>query len=70
MGRVTEFIEFINAKKIPDEEEMKFMYSHLSKTEKLKKIRKKYRKEINAKQKSKAKEDGSQKKAELLFYLL
>ena len=44
MGRVTEFIEFINADKIPDEEEMKFMYSYITKTKELKKIRKKYKK--------------------------
>ena len=62
MGRVTEFIAFINAEKIPDKEEMSFMYSYLTKTEKLKKTRKEYRKKINAKQKSKAKEVGSEKK--------
>ena len=46
MGRVSEFIEFINKKKIPDKEEMSFLYSHISKTKKLKKARKKYRKGI------------------------
>jgi hypothetical protein len=46
MGRVTEFIEFINSDTIPTDEEMKFMYSHLSKTEKLKKTRKEYRKKL------------------------
>ena len=46
MGRVTEFIEFINREKIPDKEEMQFMYSHISKTKKLKKVRKKYRKKL------------------------
>ena len=50
MGRVTEFIEFINADEIPTDEEMQFMYSYITKTEEIKKIRKKYRKkqkEIN-----------------------
>ncbi len=41
MGRVTEFIDFINSKPIKSEEERKFLYSHLSVTDKLKKIRKK-----------------------------
>tara|TARA_R100000808_G_scaffold24916_1_gene59341 strand:- start:3462 stop:3620 length:159 start_codon:yes stop_codon:yes gene_type:complete len=46
MSRVTEFIEFINSETIPTDEEMEFMYSHLSKTEKLKKTRKEYRKNL------------------------
>jgi hypothetical protein len=49
MGRVTEFIEFINADEIPNDEEMNFMYSHITKTEKLKKIRKEYRKKVKEK---------------------
>ena len=44
MGRVAEFIEFTNAAEIPTDEEMNFMYSHITKTEELKKIRKKYKK--------------------------
>jgi len=49
MGRVTEFIEFINADPIPAEEEMQFMYSYITKTKELKKIRKEYRKKIKEK---------------------
>ena len=58
MGRVAEFIEFINADEIPTDEEMKFMYSHITKTEELKKIRKKYKK------KRKEKSDGCKEKRE------
>tara|TARA_R100001594_G_scaffold4877_4_gene16108 strand:+ start:84 stop:260 length:177 start_codon:yes stop_codon:yes gene_type:complete len=46
MSRATQFIEFINSDTIPTGEEMKFMYTHLSKTEKLKKARKEYRKKL------------------------
>ena len=46
MGRVSEFIAFINEDKIPTEEDMKFLYSHISKTKKLKETRKKYKKNI------------------------
>tara|TARA_R100000315_G_C5094935_1_gene54503 strand:- start:35 stop:205 length:171 start_codon:yes stop_codon:yes gene_type:complete len=56
MGRVTEFIEFINADEIPTDEEMNFMYSHITKTEKLKKIRKEYRKKV------KESKNGNEKK--------
>ena len=49
MGRATEFIEFINSEIIPNDEEMEFRYSYLTKTKKLKKARKKYRKNIKEK---------------------
>ena len=39
MGRVTEFIDFINRKKLPDSEEQTSLYTHISITEKLKEIR-------------------------------
>ena len=51
MGRVTEFIEFINREKIPDEEEMESLYSYISKTKKLKKVRKEYRKNLTKEKK-------------------
>ena len=42
MGRATEFIDFINSKPIRSEEERDFIYSHLTVTDKIKEIRKKY----------------------------
>ena len=45
MGRLSQAFWFINREKIPTEREMKFIYSHISKTEELKKIRKDVRAE-------------------------
>lgn len=42
MGRATEFIDFINSKPIRSKEERDFLYSNLTITDKLKKIRKEY----------------------------
>lgn len=42
MGRATEFIDFINRKPIRSEEERDFLYSHITVTNKLKKVRKEY----------------------------
>ena len=48
--RATQFIEMINAKVMPDAEEELFLYTHISFTDKLKKTRRKYRRNIkNAK---------------------
>tara|TARA_Y100001963_G_C6598666_1_gene361433 strand:- start:423 stop:569 length:147 start_codon:yes stop_codon:yes gene_type:complete len=46
MGRVTEFIDFINSKPIRGEEERDFIYSHLTVTDKIKQIRKQHLKEL------------------------
>tara|TARA_R100000808_G_scaffold11943_1_gene30187 strand:+ start:277 stop:447 length:171 start_codon:yes stop_codon:yes gene_type:complete len=46
MGRATQFIEFINEKVIPSEKDSNIIYTHISKNEKLKKIRKEYRKNL------------------------
>ena len=43
MGRVTEFIDFINREKMPSKEEQRFEFNYISITEKLKQVRKKYR---------------------------
>jgi len=43
MGRVTEFIDFINRKKMPDCDQQKVLYTHISITEKLKKQRRDHR---------------------------
>ena len=56
MGRATEFIDFINRKKIPDEDEQYVLYPHISITEKLKETRRKYRKAINKESKWQEKE--------------
>ena len=45
MGRVTQFIDFINRKKMPTAEEQATNYSHIKITEKLKRIRKKHRRD-------------------------
>ena len=50
MGRVTQFVSFINAEKIPDKDEDKTFYTHITKTKKLKTVRKKYR--INLRRKN------------------
>ena len=47
MGRATEFIDFINRKKLPNHEEQIALYTHISITEKLKETRKEHRKAIN-----------------------
>ena len=47
MGRVTEYIDFINRKKLPNSEEEIALYTHISITEKLKQTRKEHRKVIN-----------------------
>ena len=46
MGRVTEFIDFINREKMPSVEEQQSEFHYISITENLKKIRKKYRRVI------------------------
>ena len=46
MGRVTEFIDYINREKEPDAMEKESDYNYISFTEKLKKIRKEHRKKI------------------------
>ena len=46
MGRVTEFIDYINREYEPDPHEKICLYAHISFTEKLKAARKKYRKNI------------------------
>ena len=51
--RATQFIDFINKKKIPTEEERTFIYSHISFTEKIMDIRRKYRRIINKQNKEK-----------------
>ena len=51
MGRVTQFIDFINRKKMPSEDEQTTDYSHISITEELKRIRKDYRKKTKNKEK-------------------
>tara|TARA_Y100000310_G_scaffold164042_1_gene163889 strand:- start:105 stop:275 length:171 start_codon:yes stop_codon:yes gene_type:complete len=56
MGRATEFIDFINRKKLPDSEEQATLYTHISITEKLKDIRKDHRKAINKESKCQEKE--------------
>ena len=49
MGRATQFIEFINEELIPSERDSNIIYTHITKDEKLKKVRKKYRKNIKEK---------------------
>ena len=46
MGRVTQFIDFINRDKMPDEDEQAVIYTHFGISDKLKKIRKDYRKKL------------------------
>lgn len=46
MSRLTQMIEFLNTDPIPTNEEMKFNYTSINKTEKLKSLRKQYRKNI------------------------
>ena len=41
MGRLTEYFDFINTKEIRTEEERDFLYSHLSITDEIKKLRRK-----------------------------
>ena len=41
MGRLTEYFDFINTIQIRTEEEMDFLYSHLSITDNIKKLRRK-----------------------------
>ena len=56
MGRVTEYIDFINRKKLPDSEEQTALYTHISITEKLKEARKEHRKAIKKESKCQEKE--------------
>ena len=46
MGRVTEFIDYINREYEPDQIVKDCEYTHISFTDKLKKARKQYRKQI------------------------
>ena len=48
MRRVTQFISFLNANTIPDKDEDKTLYTHITKTQKLKKVRKKYRAKLRS----------------------
>ena len=47
MGRLTQLIEYINAEVHPGSDEVKSKYTHINIDEDLKKVRKKYRKELN-----------------------
>ena len=49
MSRVTQLVSFINAKKIPDEKEDKILYTHITKSDKLKKARRVYRANLRRK---------------------
>ena len=49
MGRATQFIEFINIEKIPDDKDSKILYPHITKDKKLKAVRKKYRANLRKK---------------------
>lgn len=46
MSRLSQIIAFINAEKIPTEEEMRYHYDSISKTEELKAYRRSYRGEV------------------------
>lgn len=43
MGRVTQFVNYINKKNAPTKEEELVIYTHIELTEKIKDVRKKYR---------------------------
>ena len=51
MGRVREFINFLNEKKAPGAEEKESLYSHISFEDKIMSIRRKYRAMINKEKK-------------------
>jgi len=42
MGRLTQYFAYLNAKKHPTSDELKFKYTHLTITEALKKVRRKF----------------------------
>lgn len=46
MGRITQFISFLNARDVPAGDEWKAKYTHITKSDALMKIRKIYRKQI------------------------
>ena len=46
MSRATQFLGFLNAKKMPNKEEEQIFYSSIEITKELKKKRKEYRKEL------------------------
>mgnify|MGYP003131945091 CR=1 FL=1 len=46
MSRATQFLGFLNAKKMPNKEEKKIFYSSIEITKELKKKRTEYRKEL------------------------
>ena len=50
MGRITEYIDFINRKIKPDAMTIRFDYTHLTITEKIEKSRKKHLKKIKNEQ--------------------
>ena len=56
MGRVTEFIDFINREKTLDADEQVHFYNYMSITDRIKKIRKENRRKIN--KESKCREEG------------
>ena len=51
MGRVTEYVDFINRKPIPDKDRIKFLYTHLGINDRLKLIRKEHLKNLKEKEK-------------------
>ena len=51
MGRVTEYVDFINRKPIPDKDRIKFLYTHLGITESLKLIRREHLKNLKGREK-------------------
>lgn len=50
MGRVTQFIDFIGRDKMPTKDEQATDYTHFGISEKLKKIRRDYRRKLNKKE--------------------
>jgi hypothetical protein len=51
MSRVTQYVAFMNAEKIPSGDDLKFNYTHLTITDKLKRERYLYRLALNKKKK-------------------
>ena len=46
MGRVTEFIDLINRKKMPNSDEQEVLYNYMSINYRIKQVRWEYRKEL------------------------
>jgi len=51
MGRITEYIEFINREIMPSKDRILFLYTHLTIDERMKLIRKQHKKNIREKEK-------------------